>query len=729
MEPAIRFDDTSDHVEVEVDDADKKESKVVYDDMAVNLVPVFEKTDDGKEALKRISHRVRDDFDTAWDSAEEYRERQANDWRIFAGELPPKTFPFKDSANPHIPIMLENISRLCFRAFGEIFGDWSNVYGFSPLNPGADKIAEVLTIHGNWQIRSQIPDFRRQMHRGILSFFSIGDVTSHSFYDDVQKHNVHEILTCDEFVTPYSYTTTSPNYADLPFYCKILQRYRHELQRMKDEWSGIDEILENRHPSWSDEPEMQFAEATQDIQGIHKPESDERAPYKLIWYEGWIDLPNQDRDRFCQCIVDQATGGILKLCIHEQENWQDRQRFDAQMAELEQYNLSQELHQQAMEKHALLMADVEARLVAGALDPAGHAAEKQTLEAATPQPPPKPIWMNESQEPKPVRMEPIRLFAHGVCIEPMRGNLGLSYGRIQADLNRAANVATSQYVDAATMNNVKVFLTASNVEMPADFSISPGKFHNLVGVSPGELAGSIMPLDAGPPSDGLMRFTENAYEWAQAGIQSPNVFSGEPGKSGETFRGINARIEQATKQLQVPTQKYVDFLTEILKNNSLLNSIYLPDEEMVLVADMPTIPEGNEYIPDPMAKLIKVGRWMYEKGYAVEVRADLRFVPQQQRVQEADEVLMTIGQHPMMRGNVQFQLAALKKSLEARGRRDLVALLAPPPPPPQPGPPGGGPPPSGGPPGAPPGPPGAGGPPPGPPPGPIAPAPGPPPGR
>src|SRR5688572_21586742 len=184
------------------------EAPLEYDDDELNLVPTFKLTKEGRLELKRICDEVVTNFDKCWEATEEYRDRMSRDWRLFAGELPPKNFPFKDCANLHIPIMIETISRLAFRTYGEIFSNWNNVFGVAPIGPGDEKIADILTTHGNWQIRNQITDFKRQMHRAVLAFYAIGDFTCHSYYDEQRGTNRHEILLPNQFVVPYRNMTT-----------------------------------------------------------------------------------------------------------------------------------------------------------------------------------------------------------------------------------------------------------------------------------------------------------------------------------------------------------------------------------------------------------------------------------------------------------------------------------------------------------------------------------------
>lgn len=690
---------------------EEEETPFVYDDDSPNLARDFMDHPIGKVELKKIAETVRSNFDSGYRDSEGFRTRFMNDWKLFTGVLPPKEWPWKDAANVHVPLMMEHTTRLCARATGELFGDWQNVFGVVPMGPQDDQTASILNKHGNWQIREQIPDFRRQIgDRGVLAFFWIGDVAVHSYYDEEREQNRHEVLTPDEFVIPFTFTSTMPDYSDCPWVCKIMNRYRHELEAKSGEWFDVDKIIDGPIPSAEDSPVQDMADVVAGAQGTEISDNEgnkqtANAPYKLLQYEGWMRLPNQERDRFVQVILHHETQTVLKMTIHEEDDWQDAERFRRQTSELEGFRTQQLFHSQQLTELEQTQQAIMQSHDSGLAGPDLTSAGMEQIQQQIPPVPVPPHWLQAPEDPmsgpEPPKRVPVHMFTHIVCIEPFVGALGNSYGRMQADYNRAANVLTSQFVDAGTLANVKSFLTTDTVDFGEAKAVGPGSVRKVKGVIGDDLQKNIMPLQFAPANPQLMEMVDRIYGWARTSMQAPEVLSGEPGKSGETYRGISARIEQATKQLSVYTRKYADGLENILKNNAKLNAKFLKDEEIINIASH----VGSKAEP------VKVSRSMYDRDYRIQIRADLRFATQAQRIQEADELAGFAMKFPQLAANQAFTDAVIKKGLRARGFDDMVEIMdqAPPPPPPGATPPGG--PPGGPPQGAPPGMP-AGGPPP-----------------
>lgn len=662
--------------------------RLKLDEESVNLVPDLMDAKDGKggksgeDILEAIAKQVRTDFDADWESTESYRTRHAEDWRLLEGVLKQKDWPFKHAANAHVPLYLIALSRILFRAYDELFGDWTSVFGVLPVGPDDDNDADILTRHGNWQIREQILDFKRQMMRAMMLFFSDGDVVTHSYYDPFTKIPCHDTLTCDDFVVPYVHVTVSPNYSDVPHRTRILHKYRHELQAMRDTWHGVDEVLKKK-PAHDDEPDSVWREIKAHNEGIEMPTDDSGAAYKLLWYEGWTQhLSDDDEDdRFIQAIVDYRTKRILSLLIHEEANWQDQRRFEQQTQELDKYRQDVQAHAQAQQQQQEHMQNLQ-ELAVGTeqsglpLHPDHMQQAVGEIQSELNPPPIPPAWIENPDDPnaspeKP-RKEPIHMFAHGVCLEPIMGNLGLGFGRMEADLNKAANTALSQFIDQATLGNAKSYLYDGNMELPRQLDVGPGVFNPVRG-SVANLKDKIFPLDPGTANPQLAELVDRFKNYSEGVAQAPEVLSGESGKSGETARGLFARIEQATKQLSVPTRLFaMTILDTVLKNNAFINSIFLRDEEIVMV---------NNHLVGRMEEL-RLGRKLYQRDYRVQFTSDLRFVSRSQRVAEADEISQMVMAFPPLQGDIAFLHKALTNSLKARGQFSLIPYMGPPPPPP-----------------------------------------------
>lgn len=617
-----------------------------YNEESNNLVIDFMEHEEGRAALRDIADKVRNDFDSALESSATYRARTSEDWKLYIGELEGKNFPYEECANMHVPIMLENISRLSARIIAELFGDWTTVFGVAPLGSSQadEEFADVLTLHGNWQLRSQIGDFSRQMDRAVTAYLIWGDVTCHSYWDESRGTNAHEILTPDDFVIPFVHLTTQRDYSDVPYYVKILRWHKHQIEDMSAEWYDVQNLLSDEPPSWDNEDiDSPLRDAVSDSTGIKPDEEGTERPYQLLHYEGWMTLPNQTRQRFVQVIMDHASKTLLKVTIHEEPDWRDRIRYERELDEMDEYNAG------------LRMLDTYTGPPEGA-----------------PEEPAMPDWMTTPEsEPDPMRSTPIHMFTHGVCLENMLGSLGLSFGRIQADFNRAANTLTNQFIDAGTLANCWVVVTTDLVTFDTPFEFSPGKVNKASGISGQELKDNLIEMKPAPANPQLMQMTDKIFEWAASSIQSPNVLSGEPGKSGETYRGHAQRIEQATKQLSVLARKFANgFLKQVLINNAKLNSVYMPSTEMISVIDKAA----------PEIRHVKVHRDMYAESYDVEIRADLQFTSRAQKIAEKMELVDMSGTIPALQGNAAFAYRALRQLLEARGDRDMIATLGPPPP-------------------------------------------------
>lgn len=669
------------------------EAPFSYDEEEPNLVKTFKGHPEGQAALKRLSNKCITEFDLAWEATEKYRKNMADIWKLFSGQLDKKPPPFEDMANAHVPILMENTIRMVFRQAYELFGNWTQVFGVTPIGPDDEHTAKLLTLHGNWQIRKRIKDFKRQLgHRGLLIFDLFGDVTCHSYWDPQRRYNRHEILTADEFVTANSHVSTMPDYSDVSWLAKIIYMDGYELRKMASVWEDVATTLERMPPDW-DETNItsELRDAVDKGMGVDSS-AYRKGQYRIIQYEGWLNLPpstkkdeqgndNEPRDRYCKLIIDYQTKTVLSLNIHERVDPYDKRRFEFETQQLQTYQQSVQTRQQYLQE--LEQTRQSALSMAHGVDPSSDLPTQAILQARQleqrqdPPMPPMPDWMkgDPNAKPRPPETTPIRMFAHGVNIEPLQGVLGLGTGSIHAAQNKAANIALSQFIDQGTLANFQNFLVKGELRLPEKFNLGPGRFHKIEGAN--DLQKDLMPLNFGQANQQLVEIINMLIQYGNTVSNTPEVLSGEAGKSGETAQGLAARIEQATKMLSVPTGKYADFLSQVLENNAALNAIFLDDAEFFSVNNHdPALGQMGQQV-------MSVGRELYDRPYDVEISADLKFTSTSQRISEADALVQLPQAVPVLANNYALLYSVIRKSLEARNRYDLVGLLGGPPQPPQ----------------------------------------------
>jgi len=670
----------------------KAEEPFSYDEEAINLVADFKKHPEGQAAIKRIGMKCMTDFDAAWEATGKFRKNMSDVWKIFSGTLDPKDPPLDKMSNAHVPILMENTIRMVFRQAYELFGNWTNVFGVTPIGPDDERVAKLLSLHGNWQIRKRIKDFKRQLgHRGLLIFDLFGDVTCHSYWDPKRRYNRHEILTANEFVCANAHVSTMPDYSDVSWVAKIIKMDGHELRGQDGTWEDVGTVLKHMPPAWDEGVSQEMRETVDKALGVDSS-AYKASAYELIQYEGWINLPpstekgpngepNEPRDRYCKVIIDRQTKTVMALNIHERVDPYDKRRYEFEMGQLQQYQQGLAQQQQFMQQQEATKR--EALSMGHSMDPTGDGPAQaiimaRAVEEMPPPPEPQmPEWMqgNPNAQPRPPETRPIQMFAHGVNIEPIQGILGMGTGLIHADLNRAANVALQAFIDQAFLANFKQFLAKGELRLPEKFQIKPGGFIKVEGAV--DLQKDLMPLDFGEANPQLLSLIESFVRYGNTVSNTPEVLSGESGKSGETAQGLSARIEQATKMLSVPTGKYADFLSQVLENNAALNAIFLDDAEFFSV-------NNHDPMLGPMGRQVfSVGREMYDRPYDVEISADLKFTSTSQRISEADALVQMPNAVPELAANFAFKHAVISKSLEARNRFDLINLMGQPPQPPQ----------------------------------------------
>ncbi|MDR5684510.1 MAG: hypothetical protein QN163_10900 [Armatimonadota bacterium] len=677
--------------ELELDDDAAEAKPIVIDPEVANLVPLLKATEEGRSVLKQLGQQVTEDFEEAWSGAEEWREKRKDNWKMYSGMLPPKQWPFKHCSNHHVPIALMGINRLASRLYAEFFLGEDNIHTYQPTSPNEDahELARIRTLHANWQLREGIPDFTRQMHRACTLLMGDGDFTGRSFYDKNRRMNRHVVLSSDDVAMPFVTVATMPDLSDVPYKVHVMRMRKRELLDMRGDWEDVDAVCERAGVAY-DDADRPLRSAIAELEGIEQPDATKRnGEYEVLHYDGWFAFPGDERARPITAVVCKNTRTVMRLFVRDEEDWRDRQRFERQRREKADYLEAMSQYQGALvafgqalqewERTEALARELAARLQQPDVDERERAVLMDALSRDAlprpqePQPPVRPAWMtDDASDPSPVRRVPIELWFRAVCIENPTGALGLSPGQVYADFNRAANNALNQFGDQATIANVGGFITADNGAFePGQLDLVPGGITRLTGVT-SLSENTVVPWRAPPANPQLVELVDRLYSYGEAAFGATAALSGEPGKSGETYRGFATRIEQALKQLSVAGRKFADGFTQIIRNNDKLNYLFIEDDEVIGVTD---------YLTREVVQ-VRVGKKVYEPTFAIAIRADMRFLSQQQRIQEAMEMI-NLPQHvPPLQQSLHWWWTSAANYLRAVGRPDMIAALGPRPEPP-----------------------------------------------
>ena len=643
-------------------------------DNSKNLVPMLLATAAGKEYLEKLTSKIIKQCDSAVENSDKLRAERKTVYEVVAGRRDRGHRPWPGASNMKTYLALERVHRLVARYYVEIYVNNPDMWNVLPNDDSPDSVkqARILTEHANWQFREEITDFPAQLMRFLMEFALQGTAYGESSRDFQRNRNRHDTLTFDDLIIPFVHVATEVDMSDIPWVARILRLYDTDIEREEaaGNFMNMEEIRDLKGKFEDNPIEDSARESMANLTGLMPSDDDKDAPRFFLRYHGWSKIVGapDTRTRAICAIIEPKTKTIVRLYVNEQDDWKDKLRQDQQIVDKHNW-------EQAAAEHPML--------------------QMQSPSLIVPQPP-MPTWMkgNPMAEPAPIKRAPIWNFYRADCIPNMVDQHGIGFGQILVSLESAANSALNCFIDSAELGNDEMLVTAEGT-LKKDPERGPGRVIRLQNIDPTQVSDAFHQLKFSGANPQMLDVVRMGSDYADSAIAAPAVLSGEPGKSGETYRGIATRIEQATRQLTAAGTKVVSALSQIAKNNAHLNALFMSDEEVFSVT-------GSD-------KLQRIHKSLYQRDYRISFTADMRFVGQSQRTAEADELVQMAMSIPQLAQNPEYMYAIISNALTARGKTDLVSKLGQPPPPsgvpfgapPAPPPPPGAPPPEGMPPGQP----------------------------
>lgn len=669
----------------------------------VNLVPSI--TDENDR--KKIANRVYKDYDRDFRSSERYREKRASILKLFIGMLPPSQ---DDGAQIHYSIIAKAVIRIHARIYDQQFPSNGEFFGVRPTDAMDLERSVRVAKHLNWQILHQIPEYVPNHDALIMQWLLYGSAFSYVYWGAVKNRPCHEVCRTEDIILPYKRASTDPSLGDVPRITRILRLHRHELEAEAEtgyyDEEAVEKLFEKMDAGQAggnqgedSQKSSSVQEVTDRASGVEKPEEvDEDSPRVLLEQHRWLVLPNEKKSRPVIVTIDRETKILLQVRLREDEDPEDRARFNREQDELNaqyaaammQWQMDMVAYQQNVTEMAVMseptMTPMPMQGEETMTAPPMPGVTDSTGPMALPPAPPEP---EPPQPPSPVKMVPVNFFTHYVCIPNPEGIYGYGIGFLLEGQNMVADTVASQYVDANTLANTSTFIYSRQAKLGrGEFRIKPGA-GTQTDLSPQDVDKGIKMLDFRAPNPATMNVIKDQQQDADDVSGAGDILSGEVGGSNETATTTQIRISQALAAISIQNKRYTRARTSEGEKLARLNSVYLTDDSYFPVVDpfkrLPPMQPGGEAMPVVEQK--PIARMDYLQDVDITITADPRMASQPQRVQEATSALQLILSGPAAM-NPMLVNAAYRKLFVAMDAPELVAALtmAPPPMPGMPGP-------------------------------------------
>lgn len=681
-----------------------------------------------------------------------------------------KNRPFAGCANIKTPTLTGPNLQIQARLYDMVWPASGKIFSVVPATASDVPDAKIAEDFSNSYVRYKMSDMSQGLDDTLHQMCLAGSAFRRTYWDAYYRKVRSDWVPLDDFVVNYKLRSTDPSMSNVRRYTM-----RHWMTAAEILAHGEDGIFVNAEAAakvTADTGETSnYKDALdkktdgQDTEEEGGP--DEDIPRPVIEQHCTWKLPNSPakhpafdgKYHFVVVTMDCSSGKILRINLREEDDPDDKRRYDKQAAAFDAYLNELEAYEAALlapppppmmgmgmplpevappdmggipgDPMSQMMPPMEVEAPPGAFmgelsasaDPMGQ----PSPGAAPPpplamEPPPPPMKPEPVPQPGPIRKRQICFFTHYRCF-PSEGFYGLGYGDILYGLAVAMNTILNQHIDGVTLKNSKpAFMSRGLRGARGEINTAPGSFTEI-DAPMGSIRDSLMFLDPPANDPGTVPLVKLLDVMKDSMVGSADMMSGQIPGSNQTKAGLQLLESQAMTPITVLARRTKESLKHELDKIWRCFGVFLEDDDYDIINDT------------QQPQQMRVTKEMFSPTAHLVPTADPR--PKQQRIEEHMQLVGYMSNNPIVQMNPQIGVPIMQKLTEMGlrlfpGGEQLIPLLNPPPPPPPPPgmepppgmPPGGpqnGPP---GPPGAPPptgpvpgGPPGMAGPPPGPPPG------------
>lgn len=629
-----------------------------------------------EEEQKRIATKCVDRHNNDVASRSERMKRLKELQKLYALVAEQKNFPWHKCANVKTPAITGPQLQIQARLYDMIWPRSGRIFYAIPATTTDMPFATVAEKFANAYVRYKMPYMGQGLDDTIHQMSLYGSAFRRTYWDAYEKKVRSDWIPIEDFVVAATQRSQDPSMSDVPRYTMVHHLTQYDIEDYGREGIFVNTDKVKAH-SRGDEMQSDFKEMSRKIDGVTPDDDDEDAPRQVLEQHCKWRLPNKPhlhpafdgKAHHVIVTIDAASSQLLRMSLREEDDPDDKRRYDREMQKLQQSMAAMQAYQAGMEAYQQQKAMHDQMLALGPsmAAPAGV----MMVQPPAPMPPPGPPPM--APEPKPIRKRQICFFTHYRCF-PSEGFYGLGYGDVLYGIALAQNTIINQHIDGMTLRNAKPMFMSRQVRMQrGGINIGPGEVNEVDGPA-NQIRDAIMFLDPpmnDPSTVPLIKMLDGMKD-VIAG--SGDLMSGQSPGSNQTKAGMEILNEQMMTPITVLGRRVTEAFRHELDKIWRCWGVFLEDED---VADI--VNDNNE------PEQLPIGRWMFSPTAHLVPASDPR--AKSQRSDDHQKLMGFVMNNPFIMQNPQaappILRALTEEGFRIMGGDRLIPLLPPIPPQPQ----------------------------------------------
>jgi hypothetical protein len=611
--------------------------------------------------------------------------------KMYALVAETKSFPWHKCANIKTPSLTGPNLQIQARLYDMIWPANGKVFNVVPSTHDDQVLTHLTERFANAYVRHRMAYMAQGLDDTLHQMTLYGSAFRRTYWDAYERKVRSDWIPIEDFVVAASTRSQDPSMSDVPRYTMV-----HHMSRYDIEERGLDGIFVNTELV-KGQPEgtnSQFKDTADKLDGQTMDADDEDMPRKVLEQHCKWRLPNRPkehpafdgREHHVIITVDKESQAVLRMCLREEDDPDDKRRYDREFAAYEEYGRQlQKYHEQqagltVSQPPVPGAPDMTAPPEMGGPPDMSMGGMEPVMDAQAPaapmgdpmamQAPPPPLEEPAPVDPPtPVRRRQICFFTHYRCF-PSDGFYGLGYGDLLLGIAIAQNTVINQWVDGQAVKNARPMFMSRQIRMARGaVNIGPGEVNEVDGPV-GSLKEAIMFLDPPGSDPGTVPLIKMLDGFTDRIAGNGDLMSGQAPGSNQTKAGMQILNDQMMAPITVLARRVKDAFRHELDKIWRCWGVFLGEDE---AADF----SGKD---EP-----KIERGMFSPSAHLVPTADPRM--KSQRMEDFQNLFGFCMSSPFLQSNPQIGMPLMGKLTEMGLRlfpdgEPLIPMLTPPPPPP-----------------------------------------------